>query len=62
MGDVRVVIFESVGQRVRKEEPTIRGFIDRNLESTNFESNYEDAISILYRCAQRNRKDLPCKH
>ena len=43
MGDVEVVISESVGQRVREEEPTIRGFNARNLESTNFEVNHEDA-------------------
>ena len=33
MGDVRVVISESVGQRVREEEPAIRDFNARNLES-----------------------------
>ena len=43
MRDVRVVISESVGQRVREEEPKIRDFNARNLESTNFEVNHEDA-------------------
>ena len=43
MGDVRVIISESVGQRVREEESTIRDFNARNLESTNFEVNHEDA-------------------
>lgn len=40
-GDVRVVISESVGQRVWKEELTIRDFNGRSLESTNFEVNHE---------------------
>ena len=43
MGDVRVAISESVGQRAREEEPTIRDFNARDLESTNFEVNHEDA-------------------
>lgn len=43
MGDVRIAISESVGQRAREEEPTIRDFNARNLESTNFEVNHEDA-------------------
>ena len=43
MGDSRVVISESVGQRVREEELTITDFNPRNLESTNFEVNREDA-------------------
>ena len=43
MGDVRVAIFESVGQRAREEEPTNRDFNARNLESTNYEVNHEDA-------------------
>ena len=41
IGDVRVVISESVGQRVWKEELTIRDFNGRNLESTNFVVNHE---------------------
>ena len=41
MGDVKLVISESVGERDRKEELTIRDSNDRNLESTNFEVNQE---------------------
>ena len=43
MGDVRVVITESFGHRVRKEEPTIRDSNARKLQSINFEVNQEDA-------------------
>ena len=46
MGDVEVVISESVGQRVREEEPTIRGFNARNLESTNLKSIMKMQIYI----------------
>ena len=38
-----VVISESVGQRVREEESTIRDFNARNLESTHFKVSLEDA-------------------
>ena len=38
VGNVKVVISESVGQRVWKEELTIRDFNGRNLNSTNFRS------------------------
>ena len=41
VGDVRVVISESVAHRVWKEKLTIRDFNGRNLESTNFEVNHE---------------------
>ena len=41
VGHVKVVISESVGQRVWKEELTIRDFNGRNLNSTNFEVNHE---------------------
>ena len=41
VGDVKLVISESVGERDRKEELTIRDSNDRNLESTNFEVNQE---------------------
>ena len=41
VGDVWVVISESVGQRVWKEELAIRDFNGRNLNSTNFEVNHE---------------------
>ena len=43
MGDVRVVVTESLGQRVRKEEPTIRDSNALNLQSTNFEVSQEDS-------------------
>ena len=43
MGDVRVAISESVGHKAGEEEPTIRDFNARDLESTNFEVNHEDA-------------------
>ena len=49
MGDVGVVISESVGQRVRDEESTIRDFNARSLESTNFEVNHEDADLYIRR-------------
>ena len=39
--DVKVDISESVGQRVWKEELTIRDFNGLNLNSTNFEVNHE---------------------
>ena len=38
---VRVVISESVGHRVSKEELTMRDLNGRNLESTNFQVNHE---------------------
>ena len=41
VGDVRVVISESVGRRVWKEELTIGDFNGHNLESTDFEVNHE---------------------
>ena len=41
VGDVRVVISESVKQRVWKEELTIRDFNGRNLEPIEFEVNHE---------------------
>ena len=41
-----MVICESVGQRVREEEPTIRVFNARNLESTNLKSIMKMQIYI----------------
>ena len=46
MGYVRAVISESVGQRIREEESTIRDFNARNLESTDFEVNHDCRVTV----------------